>query len=548
MCYNYYGDDMQQAMAFEQNKNDLQTVKGTIKNFLNTMNDSLRLLSNNGVDTKDLYQIFDMLRYEVLSDESIGKFYYAHKTDDIIKTLNIFNGLLTDLIRQGIDAKSLLSEEDIRIKKYERKISNLNYHKPDKYDRGSAIRDAIFKAWMSLGLIAGILTGAAAYKSTINGPATLEYSIDSGGHIEEQHHHYPIKEEQQKITITDYYLEEGSDTAIERVYELSLDSDLIMSREMLEQLDLSLFTPVDVRIVNNVDGESGHYRTYNVLMQEEGNIVNYDEVALYEKVLAGIACTILGMAVDIFVGIIPAIIQFLDDELFEFYFVKYIMNLVKYKAALKKELKELNASQAKKVEYEKLVNTTCNRIDKTIVDLSEKLAFLADYKAYKHAKANEQEYKEAKEEQQRANKEVYDNIKNLIATLTSSLGNLNDDEFRSNLLHAVPISDSILFEKKDDHLVIKSLFVPLLPFLDLSLISFKNVDIRYIDFSETNANINLREVYNMDASFASFSDDNICDWGNYKGVTLVGTKLKENPATMVNLKEAVMNEETVFQR
>ncbi len=535
---------MQQAMAFEQNKNDLQTVKGTIKNFLNTMNDSLRLLADNGQDTKELYQIFDMLRYEVLSDERIGKLYYAHKTDDIIKTLNIFNGLLTDLIKQGIEAKGLKSEEELEIEKYEKNIKKLNRLKPDRYDRAGAIKDAIYKTWISLGVIAGIVTGTSIYKAAINGPATLEYSIDSEGHIEEQHHRYPVEEENQKVIISDYYLEEGKTTAIERIYELNIDSNLITSKEELDQIDLSLFTPVDVRIVNNENGVSGHYRTYNVLRQEEGNIVHYDEMALSDKIIAGAVCTTLGLVVDIIIGLLPATIQMTEEALFDFCFVKYIMSLVKYKSALKKELNELNTSKDKKAEYEKLVNTICNRIDRTIVDLTERLAFLAEYKAYKNAKANEQEYKEAIEENKKANVEAYDNISNLIATLTTCLSNLDDDEFRSNMLHSVSISDKVLFENKDDHLIIRPLFVPLLPFLDLRLISFKNVDIRYIDFSETNATLNLRDVYNMDASYATFSDDNVPDWASYDDVILIGTKLKENPDTMIGLKNAIVNEET----
>lgn len=548
MCYNYTGDDMQQAMAFEQNKNDLQTVRGTIKNFLNTMGDSLRLLQDNGQDIKDLYQIFDMLRYEVLSDENIGKLYYAHKTDDIIKTLNIFNGLLTDLIKQGIETKSLKNEEELRIEKYERRIDKLNYYKPTRYETKEAIKDAIFKTWMSLGAIAGIVFGASIYKDAVNGPATLVYNIDAEGHIEEQHHHYRVDPDQQRITISEYFLEEGRDTAIEKVYELNLDSNLIRSKEALDQIDLSSFTPTDVRIVSNENGQSGHYRTYSVIKQEEDNIVHYDEINFLDKVFCAFVSALWGVIIDVFAGIIPAGIQFVNESLFEFAAIKYIMNLAKYKSSLKKELKELNVSKANIAEYEKLTNTICNRIDKTIVDLSERLAFLADYKAYKKAKVNEQDYKEAKKENERLNKENYEKIRSLITALTSSLGTLNDDEFRSNLLHSVPISESVLFEKKNDHLVIKPLFIPLLPFLDLSLIDFKNVDIRYIDFSETNANINLREVYNMDASFATFADHNICDWGNYENVILIGTKLKENPDTMVNLNHSVMNEETIIQR
>ena len=88
------------------------------------------------------------------------------------------------------------------------------------------------------------------------------------------------------------------------------------------------------------------------------------------------------------------------------------------------------------------------------------------------------------------------------------------------------------------------MFIPILNFLDLSFIRFDNVDVRYIDFSKTNATINVRKVWNMDLSFSTFSDSNIVDWSDYTNVKLVGASMHENPATMINLDHAIISNET----
>ena len=106
----------------------------------------------------------------------------------------------------------------------------------------------------------------------------------------------------------------------------------------------------------------------------------------------------------------------------------------------------------------------------------------------------------------------------------------------------------MLFEKVDDHFVIRSKFIPLLRFLDLSLISFDNVDIRYVDFRGTNATIRPQNIYNKDASYAKFDDNNLPDFSNYKGVNLTGSELDENETTLVNKENAVISDETVFKR
>ena len=123
-----------------------------------------------------------------------------------------------------------------------------------------------------------------------------------------------------------------------------------------------------------------------------------------------------------------------------------------------------------------------------------------------------------------------------------------DESDCEELYHSIGITESILFEEVGDHLKIRSKFVPLLRFLDLSYIDFSNVDIRYIDFRGTNAIIRPQNIYNKDASYAKFDDNNLPDFSNYKGVNLTGSELDENETTLVNKENATINDETVFKR
>ena len=145
--------------------------------------------------------------------------------------------------------------------------------------------------------------------------------------------------------------------------------------------------------------------------------------------------------------------------------------------------------------------------------------------------------------------EIYKSIAMLAQTLSKSIEkakNFSDSDY-SSLLHTIPITEDILFEKEKDHYVIKSMFIPMLKLLNLSLIDFTNVDIRCIDFRETNATIDLTKIYNKDASFCTFEDGNIPDWKDYRGVNLTGATLGEDIHTMVGLNGAIVDEKTSFK-
>ncbi len=93
---------------------------------------------------------------------------------------------------------------------------------------------------------------------------------------------------------------------------------------------------------------------------------------------------------------------------------------------------------------------------------------------------------------------------------------------------------SILFEKKNDHLEIKKTFIPLLKYIDLSLVPFDNVYVSGIDFTDSNVSFNPQKVYKKDLSFCTFGDvdrkENIIPFSvstNFKGVDLRGTVIND---------------------
>ena len=135
----------------------------------------------------------------------------------------------------------------------------------------------------------------------------------------------------------------------------------------------------------------------------------------------------------------------------------------------------------------------------------------------------------------------------LIALIRDNIS-FDDNEGLEELYHSVEITDDVLFEKVDDHLKIRSVFVPFLKLLDLSKIDFSNVDIRYVDFRDTNAKMSIPKVYNRDASYAKFDNENIYDWKDYTGVRLIGTEMDEDPKTMINRYLAITDENTVLKR
>ena len=558
-----------ETMQRSEREYDLQTVKATIKTFLNDIDDCVDFLDKLRYATRDismlygyhkyeafyetnmtdLYVAYDLLNRELLSDKNISKLYYANKTDDIIKELNIFSNLLKDLVNQlkkGVYGKNV---SDAYLQRYHNKMSNLS--KPYNHRKPQDTKEAIFRSVLALAAAAGVFTGSSFYKAVNKGPATLEYNIDIDGNIESVNHHYPIDKSDQVIEIDEYISNEEDGYSIKKVYYLDSGSDIINSAEALSQIDLSYFEPSEIKIVNKTP--SG--RTYHVLKENNDEIVKYDEADVVGKcIYAGLA-SMIGIGVTFLLSIYPFAELTYDynyslTDVIEEYF-RYIISLAKYKQQLRKLKEEHDKIEKAQNEYDKYINTICNRIEKTIIQVVDRLSIYETSKTYKiekEAREKQEEHIQATEEEKNKKEELFNNIKTLIKTLTENVDKLDDEEMESKVLHSIPVTEEILFEQSGNHLIIRLMFIPLLPYLDLRLITFDNVDVRYIDFSNTNAVVNLKNVYNKDASYSTFNDSNLLDWIDYRDVIMIGVKIKKNPTVLTPKIKAIMEEETALKR
>ena len=153
------------------------------------------------------------------------------------------------------------------------------------------------------------------------------------------------------------------------------------------------------------------------------------------------------------------------------------------------------------------------------------------------------------EKKENAKKKKLDSIMKEMSGLINEAGSLNYvDEYER-----IHLNDySVLFEKKNDHLEIKKIFIPFLKYIDLSLVPFDNVYVAGIDFTDSNITFNPQKVYKKDLSFCTFGDvdrkENMIPFSlstNFSGVDLRGTVISDPHCDFhYNLKGAIVDEST----
>ena len=549
-----------------ENDEDFEKSKQIVKYFLNEILASIVLIEESGYDCKDIYDLYDLLRYDILSDKNIDKLYSEGQISEYIKKLNIYNSLIKDL------TNDLKNKRELIIRKKDR-LEYLNEKKTNKTNKLDLSFKHNKRLYASILLTAGIITGnifqTKAFYNGLNSklnkePEVKKYSFDTLGHMQTDTRYDSNYNEY--YTIEDYSLPDESGNRLRKTYYLK--DILVKDPESLKKIDLSVIEPDETEIVYSdiVKDSNVEYRTLSYEIQNK-NIIDYStEKSTSDDILLRLlAFCFNAMLMCLYVMLVNLILQEkfqidLDDlyfysDLDDFYddFYHNIINISKQKIFLRKTLKEIKKTEKEIGNLDKIVNTLCNRIDKTIIKLTDEIAnqkVLAEYQKSKEVKAVSKKFNQINDENQNKSKELFDNISKIMINLSNELtkyGELNEDESKK-LLHSIPIDESILFEKEDDHLKIKSVFIPMLKFFDLGAISFENVDIRFIDFRDSNAIVNIRKVYNQDLSFAKFDDENILDWTDYEGVNLTGTVLNKAPGTMINIDKSISNMDTDIER
>ena len=157
------------------------------------------------------------------------------------------------------------------------------------------------------------------------------------------------------------------------------------------------------------------------------------------------------------------------------------------------------------------------------------------------------EFKERKEKEQ---KEQELAKKEALAELARALEKI--EELKSVPVEVERIAVGNIFNAVGDHKEVAKVYQSALKYIDLSLVSFKNVDVSGLDFSGTNAIINPQEVYNKDLSCCDFSGIYVDPiMMNFNGVNIRCAKFgsDNDPYTydmMPNFSGAIYDEQTTY--
>ncbi len=162
------------------------------------------------------------------------------------------------------------------------------------------------------------------------------------------------------------------------------------------------------------------------------------------------------------------------------------------------------------------------------------------------------ELKEKQDEEKRINterEELINSVLNLLNALNKNVQRLEklnnpNSNIMKDIYHSIKVDENLLFENINDHFEVRSEFIPLLKFIDLSIITPSNLKLSGIDWSETNlASYNPQLAYNKDLSNAKFSDSNL--FGDFTNCNLSGTDLS-NEKWLIGIENAITDENTIL--
>ena len=163
-------------------------------------------------------------------------------------------------------------------------------------------------------------------------------------------------------------------------------------------------------------------------------------------------------------------------------------------------------------------------------------------KVEKEVKEKKQEEKEVKENKHSKAESIIKAIENLSESIRL-YSEYADASILEKLYHTVQIDEDTLFEKVEDHYIIRREFIAVLKFLNLAYIDTTDLKVSDIDFRGTNIRINPQVVYNKDLSYSKFDDENI--FGDFTGCNLKGTDISKE-SLPVGINQSIIDEDTVL--
>ena len=521
-----------------------------IKKYLDEINDVIKLIEDYGYSTKELYITFDMLRYELLTKDNIEKNYTEDEILSIIKELDIFCSLLSNLKIELYKNTGLIFNTSAR------KVKTNKTPKYEKLYMPNTTKKTITSLAITAFMIGNIFASKYAFNKGADAREVTTYSVDTFGTLDRSKEFSHDYDYSKKLVIVDYSEEGPTGLRVKREYEFDNYGDLINldTRELLKR-DFSQLEPSSVELVYDKEINEKTNETYRRI---EVRGVNKGKVG--KDYRSGIESALITFSMNILLfSLVSIAICTLDEEYEEGFkylrensgiIYRNLISLLKYKIELQKELKEAKLVEKEIIAYRKMIATLCNRVDNLVVEVTNRISNAENLKTYNSATLQKQMFEEKQKEEKRQKDEA---IKGMQSTINKLLEQMTyysslDGVESERLLHSIPIKENVLFEEVDDHYKIRESFLPILKFLDLSSISFKNVDLRYVDLSDSNGVVNPRTIYNMDASHSKFSDRNIPDFTDYSGVNLSGTRLEEDSTTMINLDEAIIDDDTIIEK
>lgn len=540
--------------AVQVQQQDVQDTRKLVNNRLNSISNSIRSLETHGFQTEQIYRLFDILRYDVLSDNSLQFIEENHNTEEVIKSLKSLDIALSDLIQQ---IKSNIKEREESEKKTQELKTELDNEKKPKYYKIYA-EDFIVNTGVILATVATLLGVIYGMKKLCEVPETTEIFMDTQGNYEESATHYAIVEEgtpyKRDISqIVEFFPADESGFRKIRIYYLDTGTPFPKDYD-LNKIDLSGLEYVESysynEEANNVS--KGYYRAYQFIKNDFSKMGRWETqtpLSVFWDILT-YTLGAFGAAAVLVVSHVAEDFNAIDTPGYFLYKLRENLgDLIYYKLRLSSLRKQIEESMEVSEKYGKTVNNLLSKVDELIQSTSDRISQLDNQQmllALREARAKEAAANQERERTEKEKAKLTQDFKNaasIISNVGERLKELDPEKYKE-FLHSIPITEEDLFEPFEDHLVIKEGYKLILPYLDLCGINFHNVDIRNIDWSKTNASILIQHVYNGDATGCIMGDHNLHNFQNYDSATLSGATLHEDPSTMIAYDKAFKDENT----
>ena len=235
--------------------------------------------------------------------------------------------------------------------------------------------------------------------------------------------------------------------------------------------------------------------------------------------------------------------NFLFDNKNNLVYLIYENQMIEITEYYNKNLKDksfikLNSGVTRFITKEEFSLFNRDKIDEIFKQLKEERRLSFETKRKEEEENRLKEIQNKKEEIQKQKLEILNQIKDAVQTLSEL--SINDDSIPRLLIDDI-------FDKIDNYLVIKPKYLDLIKYIDLGYVTFDNVKMEGIDFSETNIYFNPQNIYQKNLRNCIFNTNSIRTFMDFTGVDIRGCIFNgQNPEFNVTLKNAIYDETTLY--